>query len=77
MLAARADGAVAVGGDYSFALSSGSAVANLSRIRRITLLLLKNENTCTQNIKRAKASYDRSCLLTLLGFNPGKVKASP
>ena len=70
---------MALGGDCSFALSSGSAVESLSRIRRITLLLLKNENTCTLGIKskRAKAIYDRRYLLTLLGFNPGKVKASP
>ena len=56
-----------------------NAAENLSRIRRITLLLLKNENTCTLGIrsKRAKASYDRSYLLTLLGFNPGKAKALP
>ena len=56
-----------------------NAAENLSRIRRITLLLLKNENTCTLGIrsKRAKASYDRSYLLTLLGFNPGNAKASP
>jgi predicted transposase YbfD/YdcC len=56
-----------------------NAAENLSRIRRITLLWRKKENTCTLGIrsKRAKASYDRSYLLTLRGFNPGNAQASP
>jgi len=47
-----------------------NAAENLSRIRRISLLLLKQEKTCKLGIqsKRAKAAYDRDYLLTLLGF---------
>jgi len=47
-----------------------NAAENLARIRRISLLLLKNEKTCKLGIKskRAKAGYDRNYLLTLLGF---------
>ena len=48
-----------------------NAAENLSRIRRISLILLKNDTTCKLGIKskRAKAGYDRNYLLTLLGFN--------
>ena len=48
-----------------------NAAENLSRIRRISLILLKNDITCKLGIKskRAKAGYDRNYLLTLLGFN--------
>ncbi len=47
-----------------------NAAENLSRIRRISLILLKNDKTCKLGIKskRAKAGYDRDYLLTLLGF---------
>lgn len=47
-----------------------NAAENLARIRRISLLLLKQEKTCKLGIqsKRAKAAYDRDYLLTLLGF---------
>jgi predicted transposase YbfD/YdcC len=46
------------------------AAENLARIRRISLLLLKQEKTCKLGIqsKRAKAAYDRDYLLTVLGF---------
>ncbi len=49
-----------------------NAAENLARIRRISLILLKNEKTCKLGIKskRAKAGYDRNCLLTLLGLKP-------
>ena len=48
-----------------------NAAENLSRIRRTSLILLKNDTTCKLGIKskRAKAGYDRNYLLTLLGFN--------
>lgn len=47
-----------------------NAAENLARIRRIALLLLKNEKTCKLGVKskRAKAGYDRNYLLTVLGF---------
>jgi predicted transposase YbfD/YdcC len=47
-----------------------NAAENLARIRRISLLLLKQETTCKLGIqsKRAQAAYDRDYLLTLLGF---------
>jgi predicted transposase YbfD/YdcC len=47
-----------------------NAAENLARIRRISLILLKQETSCKLGIKskRAKAAYDRSYLLTLLGF---------
>ncbi len=53
-----------------------NAAENLARIRRISLLLLKNDKTCKLGIrsKRAKAGYDRNYLLTLLGFRTGKDK---
>lgn len=55
-----------------------NAAENLARIRRISLLLLKNEKTCKLGIKskRAKAAYDRNYLLKLLGFKPANEKAS-
>jgi predicted transposase YbfD/YdcC len=48
------------------------AAENLARIRRICLILLKQDKSCKLGIKskRAKASYDRNYLLTLLGFKP-------
>ncbi len=47
-----------------------NAAENLARIRRISLILLKQEKSCKLGIKskRAKAGYDRDYLLTLLGF---------
>lgn len=47
-----------------------NAAENLARIRRISLILLKQEKTCKLGIKskRAKAGYDRNYLLKLLGF---------
>jgi len=56
-----------------------NAAENLARIRRISLLLLKNDKTCKLGIKskRAKAGYDRNYLLTLLGFTVLKDKNSP
>ncbi|NLA82849.1 MAG: transposase [Clostridiaceae bacterium] len=51
-----------------------NAAENLSRIRRISLILLKNDKTCKLGIKskRAKAGYDRNYMLTLLGFTAQK-----
>ncbi|MCK5783217.1 MAG: ISAs1 family transposase [Desulfobacterales bacterium] len=51
-----------------------NAAENLARIRRIALLLLKNDKTCKLGTKskRAKAGYDRSYLLTLLGLGADK-----
>jgi len=56
-----------------------NAAENLARIRRISLLLLKNERTCKLGIKskRAKAGYDRNYLLTLLGFKVNNNEKSP
>jgi len=53
-----------------------NAAENLARIRRISLLLLKNDKTCKLGIKskRAKAGYDRNYMLTLLGFTTGKME---
>ena len=47
-----------------------NAAQNLARIRRISLLRLKQERTCKLGIqsKRTKAAYDRDYLLTFLGF---------
>jgi predicted transposase YbfD/YdcC len=52
-----------------------NAAENLARIRRISLILLKNDKTCKLGIKskRAKAGYDRNYLLTLLGFKTENV----
>ena len=49
-----------------------NAAENLARIRRISLILLKQDKSCKLGIKskRAKAGYDRNYLLTLLGFKP-------
>lgn len=56
-----------------------NAAENLSRIRRISLVLLKNDTTCKLGIKskRAKAGYDRNYLLTLLGFDTTNQNKSP
>lgn len=56
-----------------------NAAENLARIRRISLLLLKNEKTCKLGVKskRAKAGYDRNYLLTLLGFTASNNTDSP
>ena len=56
-----------------------NAAENLARIRRISLLLLKNDKTCKLGIKskRAKAGYDRDYLLTLLGFKVNSDPKSP
>lgn len=53
-----------------------NAAENLARIRRISLLLLKNDKTCKLGIKskRAKAGYDRNYMLTLLGFKAEKAE---
>lgn len=47
-----------------------NAAENLARIRRICLILLKQDKSCKLGVKskRAKAGYDRNYLLTLLGF---------
>jgi len=56
-----------------------NAAENLSRIRRISLILLKNDTTCKLGIKskRAKAGYDKNYLLTLLGFDTTNLNKSP
>jgi predicted transposase YbfD/YdcC len=56
-----------------------NAAENLSRIRRISLILLKNDTTCKLGIKskRAKAGYDRTYLLALLGFHTTNLNKSP
>ena len=56
-----------------------NAAENLSRIRRISLILLKNDKTCKLGIKskRAKAGYDRNYMLTLLGFKATSREKSP
>lgn len=56
-----------------------NAAENLARIRRISLILLKQEKTCKLGIKskRAKAGYDRGYLLTLLGFKASTGTKSP
>jgi predicted transposase YbfD/YdcC len=53
-----------------------NAAENLARIRRISLILLKNDKTCKLGVKskRAKAGYDRNYMLTLLGFTAEKAK---
>jgi len=50
------------------------AAENLARVRRIALMMLKNEKTCKLGVKskRAKASYDRDYLLTVLGLGQTK-----
>ena len=47
-----------------------NAAENLSRIRRIALMMLKNEKTCKLGVKskRAKAGYDHDYMLTVLGL---------
>jgi len=56
-----------------------NAAENLARIRRISLILLKQEKTCKLGIKskRAKAAYDRDYLLRLLGLNANADTKSP
>ena len=51
-----------------------NAAENLARIPRIALMLLKNEKTCKLGVKskRAKASYDRGYMLTVLGLGQQK-----
>jgi hypothetical protein len=46
------------------------------RIRQISLIQLKNDNTCKRGIKskRAKAGYDRNYMLTLLVFKAQKAE---
>ena len=46
------------------------AAENLARVRRIALMLLKNEKTCKLGVKskRAKAGYDHEYLLIVLGL---------
>ena len=50
----------------------GNAAENLARLRRVGLMLLKNEKSCKLGIKtkRRKAGYQRDYLLKVLGFNP-------
>ena len=45
-----------------------NAAENLSRVRRIALMLLKQDKTCKLGVKskRAKCSYDRAYLLRVL-----------
>ena len=47
-----------------------NAAENLARIRRIALMMLKNEKTCKLGVKskRAKAGYDHDYMLTVLGL---------
>lgn len=51
-----------------------NAAENLARVRRIALMLLKNEKTCKLGVKskRAKAGYDRQYLLKVLGLGQKK-----
>ncbi|MFA5863550.1 MAG: ISAs1 family transposase, partial [Phycisphaerae bacterium] len=51
---------------------AGYAAENLARLRRVGLMLLKNEKSCKLGIKtkRRKAGYQRDYLLKVLGFNP-------
>ena len=51
-----------------------NAAENLARIRRIALMMLKNEKTCKLGVKskRAKAGYDRNYMLTVLGLGQKK-----
>jgi len=51
---------------------SGYAAENLTRLRRVGLVLLKNEKSCKLGIKtkRKKAGYQRDYLLKVLGFTP-------
>ncbi len=49
----------------------GNAAENLSRVRRIALMLLKQEKTAKVGVKarRKKAGWDRSYLLKVLQGN--------
>ena len=51
-----------------------NAAENLARVRRIALMLLKNEKTCKLGVKskRTKAGYDRDYILTVLGLGQKK-----
>lgn len=51
-----------------------NAAENLARVRRVALMLLKNEKTCKLGVKskRAKAGYDRDYMLTVLGLGQNK-----
>jgi predicted transposase YbfD/YdcC len=57
-------------------IRSKNAAENLARIRRIVLLLVKQDKTCKLGVKskKAKAGYDRNYLLRLLGFSTGDAK---
>jgi predicted transposase YbfD/YdcC len=48
----------------------GNAAENLSRVRRLALMLLKKEKTCKLGVKskRKKAAWNRDYLLTVLGI---------
>jgi hypothetical protein len=48
----------------------GNAAENLSRVRRLALMLLKKEKTCKLGVKRKrkKAARNRDYLLTVLGI---------
>ena len=48
----------------------GNAAENLSRVRRLALMLLNREKTCKLGVKskRKKAARNRDCLLTVLGI---------
>ena len=51
-----------------------NAAENLARVRRIALMMLKNDKTCKLgvNSKRKKAGYDHDYLLTVLGLGQKK-----
>jgi predicted transposase YbfD/YdcC len=53
-------------------IRSQNAAENIARLRRVGLMLLKNEKSCKLGIKtkRRKAGYQRDYLLKVLGFNP-------
>ena len=48
----------------------GNAAENLSRVRRLALMLLKKEKSCELGVKskRKKAGWNRDYLLTVLGI---------
>jgi len=60
---------VAFGEDAS-RVRVGNAAENLSRVRRIALMLLKREKSCKLGVKskRKKAGWNRDYLLTVLGI---------
>lgn len=57
-------------GEDDCRVREGHAAENLSRLRRITLNLLKQEKTCKRGIagKRLKAGWDHAYLLKVLGI---------